>query len=271
MARALKSRLAGGWRIIRDRLVPATLVAALVLGVWETACRLSGAPRFLAPRPSDIWQSLAAQRQVFGAALGLTALEALAALIVSAVVGVAAATVFAASRRAERLAVPYIVILQATPIVATAPLILIWFGPDFHSIVAIAALMTVFPIFSNMLTGLKATDPALLDLHRLNSATAWQTFWRLRLPAAIPYLGVGLRIASPLAVVGVIVGEYVAGLGSGGAGLGFLITQSALRLDTPSVFAAGLTASAVGIAFWKTVDLAIQAFLKSWHASERDS
>lgn len=259
----------------RPALLPRTLetlaVAAAVLGLWEGVCRFGQLPRFLIPSPSQIVAHVGDHWPDLLAALGRTSAEALTTLLVAAVIGVSLALFFSAFRTVERLAFPYIVILQAVPIVATAPLFIIWFGPDFHSIVAIAVLMTVFPILSNTLSGLKGTSWQLLELFRVNRVSPWQTFWRLRLPAAIPFLGTGLRIASPLAVIGVIVGEYVAGLGSNGAGLGFLITQSALRLDTAGVFAAGLAAALVGIAFWQGIGAVIQAQLGAWHDSERAS
>lgn len=251
-------------------VLPPILTALVLLSAWQAICAAGLVPRFLVPGPIDIVASIVRNAGTLGSALLLTAAEALATLIVSTALGVLVALLFAAFRTAERLAIPYIVILQAVPIVATAPLIIIWFGPDFRSIVVIAVLMTTFPILSNMLTGLKATDRQLLELFRLSRATPWQTFIRLRIPAAIPYLGVGLRIASPLAVIGVIVGEYVAGLGSGGAGLGFLITQSALRLDTAGVFAAGFAASAVGILFWQGTNWLVRGFLKDWHETEAE-
>lgn len=246
-------------------------MAALVLGLWEGACWLGGLPRFLVPSPSQILVHVLENWADLLTALARTSAEALMTLVASTLIGVSLALFFSVFRTAERLTFPYIVLLQAVPIVATAPLFIIWFGPDFRSIVAIAVLMTVFPILSNTLTGLKGTSHQLLELFRVNRVPPLQTFWRLRLPAAIPYLGTGLRIASPLAVIGVIVGEYVAGLGSGGAGLGFLITQSALRLDTAGVFAAGLAASLVGIVFWRGIGAAIQAQLGPWHDSERIS
>ncbi len=253
------------------RALEAAVVAILVIGTWEAVCRLAELPRFLVPAPSQIGVFALKHWRELLLALTRTAAEAAATLLASTVIGVALALFFSLSRTAERLAFPYIVVLQAVPIVATAPLFIIWFGPDFRSIVAIAVLMTVFPILSNMLTGLKSTPHQLLELFQVNRVSRWQTFLRLRLPAAIPYLGTGLKIASPLAVIGVIVGEYVAGLGSSGAGLGFLITQSALRLETAGVFAAGLTAAFVGILFWQGIGVAIAAQLGDWHETEAKS
>jgi len=269
MARHAPSLSRTGRSAFLSRVLETIAVAAAVLGLWEGVCRLGQLPRFLIPSPSQIAAHVTDHWADLLTALGRTSAEALTTLLVSTAIGVSLALFFSVFRTVERLAFPYIVVLQAVPIVATAPLFIIWFGPDFHSIVAIAVLMTVFPILSNTLSGLKGTSRQLLELFRVNRVSAWQTFWRLRLPAAIPFLGTGLRIASPLAVIGVIVGEYVAGLGSGGAGLGFLITQSALRLDTAGVFAAGLAAALVGIAFWQGIGAAIQAQLGPWHESER--
>ncbi len=250
------------------RAAPHLLLALVVFGLWQAVCRLAALPRFLVPAPSDIVHSVIDQRAPLAAALAVTLAEAAATIVISTLIGICGAVLLTSSRTAERLAFPYIVVLQAVPIVATAPLVLIWFGPSFSSIVTIATVMTVFPILSNMMTGLKAADRQLIDCFRLNGASATQILWQLRIPAAVPYLGTGLKIASPLAVVGVIVGEYIAGLGSGSAGLGFLITQYALRLETPGVFAAGFTAAAVGIAFWQGVASGTRYLLAPWHESE---
>jgi len=253
------------------RVMPHLLLACALLGAWQAICRLVRLPRYLVPAPSDIVQSVLDKHDALLGALQITVAEAAATLAVSTVLGVCTAILLASSRWAERLAFPYIVVFQAVPIVATAPLILIWLGPAFSSIVIIATVMTVFPILSNMMTGLRATDRQLVDCFMLNGARGDQILWQLRLPAALPYLGTGLKIASPLAVVGVIVGEYIAGLGSGSAGLGFLITQYALRLETPGVFAAGFTAAAVGIVFWQGVSSGIRFLLKPWHESEMEA
>lgn len=253
---------------VLGKALPQLLLAIVVFGGWEAICRLAEVPRYLVPSPTDIANCMLDKRAELMAALRITLSEAVVTIVLSTVLGVCGAILLASSRLTERLAVPYIVVLQSVPVVATAPLILIWFGPNFLSIVFIAALMSVFPILSNTLTGLKATDRQLLDCFTVNGARSGQILWLLRIPAAVPYLGTGLKIASPLAVVGTIVGEYIAGLGSGSAGLGFLITQYALRLDTAGVFAAGLTAAAVGILFWQGVSSATRLALQHWHDSE---
>lgn len=252
-------------------MLPHFLVAAVVLGGWEAICRVAAVPHYLVPSPTNIAASMIERRADLLTALRITLSESVVTIVISSVLGVGVAIVLSSSRLLERLTVPYIVVLQAVPIVATAPLILIWCGPNFHSIVIIAALMTVFPILSNTLTGLKATDRGLLDCFAVNGASAGQVLWLLRVPAALPFLGTGLKIACPLAVVGTIVGEYIAGLGSGSAGLGFLITQYALRLETAGVFAAALAAAAVAILFWQGVSWTTRLVLNHWHDSERTS
>jgi NitT/TauT family transport system permease protein len=249
------------------------LLAVLVLSLWQLACTLTQVPKFLVPSPIDVAQAAVSQFGLLSSAFLVTATEALIAFVSSVVIGVLGALLLSSHRIVELSAYPYAILLQTIPSVATAPLIIIWFGVTPLSVVIIATIMAFIPVLSNTLIGLRSADQRFSELFLLLSASRWQTLVRLRMPAALPYLVGGLRISSTLVVIGVIVAEYISGIGSGRAGLGFLITKSAIRLETPLLFAAGLTCALLGILFYALVQWIGRLLLSSWHESEltRDS
>jgi NitT/TauT family transport system permease protein len=188
--------------------------------------------------------------------------------IFSIILGISAAVVLALSKTVEKSVYPYAIILQTIPIVAIAPIIVIWFGPGLNSIVVIAFLIGFFPMLSNTLIGLNSSDHNMKNLFYLYNASRLQVMWKLRLPAALPYIVGGLKISCSLSVIGAIVGEYVAGIGGIKGGLGYAITVAAGRLQTPYLFACGLAASALGIGFFLIVNAFSKWMLSSWHESE---
>lgn len=250
------------------RALPPLVVLVVVLLAWQAITRWGDVPRYLVPSPTDVASAARDNASDLLTSLLTTTREAVTAFVVSGALGILGAIGLASSRTIERSVYPYAIVLQTIPVVATAPLIVIWFGASITSVVVIAAIMGFFPVLSSTLTGLRATDHRLTDLFALYDAGRWQTMWRLRIPAALPYVVSGLRVSSTLAVVGAIVGEYIAGIGNGEAGLGFAITQSAIRLETPYLFAAGIAASILGIAFFQLVNGLSRLLLGSWHESE---
>jgi len=219
-------------------LAPAALIA-LLLGAWEAACRLLDIPAYFLPPPSAVACSLVADAATLaGSALNTLAM-ALAALLVAAAVAFALALASALSRTLERAVRPLAVALQVTPVVAVAPLVAIWAGvahPE-RAVIALAALVAFFPIFSGALTGLKSVDRDLEHLFDLYGATPAQKLWRLRLPSSAPFLLEGLRVAAGLAVIGAVVAEFVAGSGAA-QGLAWRILEAGNRLQTARMMAA---------------------------------
>jgi NitT/TauT family transport system permease protein len=175
--------------------------------------------------------------------------------------------VLSSSRLLERALYPYTVFLQTVPIVAVAPLLVLWFGPGQRAVAASAFIVSVFPVIANTLSGLRSADPALRDLFRLYGARRLATLFKLELPGALPHIFTGLRIASGLAVIGAIVGEFVAGFSEGSAGLGILVLAAYRQLRTDLMFAAVLCAAGLGIVLFGAVSLLGARLLRRWHPS----
>jgi NitT/TauT family transport system permease protein len=197
-----------------------------------------------------------------------TIIESVLGFIFSILLGVSAAILLALSRTIERSVYPYAIILQTIPIVAVAPIIVIWLGPGLNAITAIAFLIAFFPMLSNTLIGLNSSDHNMKNLFYLYNSSRMQTMFKLRIPAALPYIVGGLKISCSLSVIGAIVGEYVAGIGGMRGGLGYAITVAGSRLQTPYLFACGLAASALGIGLFLLVNAFSKWLLSSWHESE---
>ena len=230
-----------------NRLAPAVSFL-LALLAWQTAVWWFAVPEYLVPGPLAIWRAFAADApRLLGALLSTLSVTA-AALLAACGVGVALACAMAASRWARAALQPWAIIAQVTPVVAVAPLIVVWVGNPFAAMVVCATIVAFFPVFSNTASGLAATPPDLLDLFRLNSATrAQEVFW-LRLPAALPYFLAGLRVAGGLALVGAVVAEFVTGAGGIASGLAFRVLEAGYRLQIARMFACLALLSAAGLA-----------------------
>ena len=229
------------------RLAP-WLFAAFFLALWEAAVRLSGVPQYLVPGPVAIIGAFLADPPLFLASLASTLGVTFAALAVSAVAGVTLALLMQASPLARAAFQPWTVVLQVTPIVAIAPLVVVWVGDPFASVVVCATIIAFFPVFSATAAGLAAAPADLLDLFALNGAGRWDTLRLLRLPAALPYFLAGLRISGGLALVGTVSAEIVAGSGGVASGLAYRILEAGYRLQVPRMFAALALLSASGVA-----------------------
>lgn len=246
-------------------LVAPLALLALLLGAWELACRALGVPTYFLPAPSAIGAALAADWPALLHAAWNTLAMALMALLTASVLAQAVALAVALSPVLERAVRPLAVVLQVTPVVALAPLVLIWAGIDHpgRAIVALAAIVAFFPIFSGALTGLKAADPDLERLFDLYGATPLQRLIRLRLPSAAPYLLEGHKVAAGLAIIGAVVAEFVAGSG-GAQGLAWRILEAGNRLQTARMFAALVVLGLLGAALHALFEAAERAGLRWW-------
>lgn len=247
--------------------VPVAL-GVLLLGMWEYLVRALAVPKFVLPPPSLIGASLVADFPSLMVSLWITLRITLMAFLLSLLTGVALAVASTHSRLVEISLFPYAVILQVTPVVAIAPLVLIWVGLDHidRALLILATIVAFFPIYSNTALGLKSVDHNLRDLFQLYGSTRWQLLLRLQLPTALPYLLGGMRISGGLALIGAVVAEFVAGSGTG-SGLAWRIVESANRLNIPRMFAALLLLSVLGIAIFLAVAALQHVMLRSWHES----
>jgi NitT/TauT family transport system permease protein len=250
------------------RVLPPLVVALLLLGVWQWWVTAFEIPSFLVPGPLLVAQTLVADWPLLSGALAVTLKVTFLALIASVVIGVAIAFAFVQSRWIETAFFPYVVLLQVTPIVAIAPLIIIWVQSPTLSLVICATIVAIFPIIANATLGLRSVHPGLQSLFRMSGATRWQTLIRLRVPSALPYFFGGLRIASGLSLIGAVVAEFVAGTGGTGTGLAYQILQAGYQLNIPRMFAALALIAATGVAMFVLTGALSKWVLGGWHESE---
>jgi len=243
-------------------------VAVLVLGVWEWAVAHWQVAPYVLPAPSTIAKAFMENFASLMSALAATLTVTLEAFLAATVLGVAAAIGFSQSRLLERTLYPYAVILQVTPVVAIAPLILIWVGFERINLalVIIATLVAFFPILAGATLGLKSADFNLIDLTRLYGASRAQILWRIRLPTALPYLLSGMKTAGGLALIGAVVAEFVAGSGTA-TGLAWRIVESGNRLEIATLFAALALLALTGILIFAALSLLEWTLLRRWHES----
>jgi len=243
-------------------------VAIVLLAAWQLAVMFYEVPSYLVPSPLRIAQTMIEDRDLLLGSLWVTAEIALTALAIAVLAGVATALLFAQSRIIEASLLPYAILLQVTPIVAIAPLIIIWVKDTHVALVLCAVVVAIFPIISSTSVGLRSIDPGLADLFRMSRATRLQTLVRLRIPSALPYFFAGLRVASGLALIGAVVAEFVAGTGGQGAGLAYQILMAGIQLNVPRLFAALVLITLAGIVLYLAVGLLAHLVLAHWHESE---
>ena len=255
---------------MRSRLLLAglpVLVGILVLAAWEALVRVEGIPPYILPGPLAIAAKLVADWGTLSGSL-LVTLEVTGMALAAAVVGGGGlAILFAQSRWVEASLFPYAVILQVTPVVAVAPLILIYVRDTQLALLICAWLVAFFPILSNTTLGLNSVDTNMMELMQLYGARRAQVLWFLRLPAAMPYFLAGLRIAGGLSLIGAVVAEFTAGTATAGTGLAYRILESGYRLDIPRMYAALVLLSLSGIAIYALTSLLSWVVLHRWHPS----
>jgi NitT/TauT family transport system permease protein len=244
------------------------LVAVLLLGAWEAAVAHWQVPVYVLPAPSAIASTFCQNFASLMAALASTLMVTLQAFLVACVLGLLVAMAFSQSRLLERTFYPYAVVLQVTPVVAIAPLILIWVGFDHINLALtiIATLVAFFPILAGATLGLKSADFNLVDLMRLHGASSMQILWRVRLPTALPYLLSGMKTAGGLALIGAVVAEFVAGSGTA-TGLAWRIVESGNRLEIATLFAALALLAFAGVVIFAGLSLLEWLLLRRWHES----
>jgi len=251
-------------RRLIDLAAPVAFIALLLAG-WEIACRALDVPHYFLPTPSAIAVALAADATSLLASGWNTLSMALAALAVVSVCATSTALAAAASPTLERASKPLAVALQVTPVIAIAPLVAIWAGLDHpeRAVIVLAGVVAFFPIFSGALTGLRSADPDLERLFDLYGAGRVSRLFRLRLPAAVPFLLEGHKVAAGQAVVGAVVAEFVARNGAS-QGLGWRILEAGNRLQTPKMFAALLALALMGAALYGAMHLLERRVLRWW-------
>ncbi len=254
------------WRkALRKQTVQPVVGLIAFISVWQLWVRIWHVSVFIVPAPSDVWQRLLDQPGTLWDNAWVTFKESVFGLALALIVGISTGICIAYSGGARRVIYPYLVILQVTPIVATAPLLSIWFGFGLESKIIITFLVAFFPITVGMATGLRSASSDSRMLMRSLASSPWDEFRRMRLPYALVHLVAGLRIAAPATVIGAIIAEFV----SSSEGLGYMMIQAQSSLNTPLLFLALLGASIMGLLFFGIVNFIEYRWL-SWHESTRD-
>jgi NitT/TauT family transport system permease protein len=243
------------------------LVGLIFVGGWEMTVRAFAVPVYLLPGPVAIITELFATWDTMQVSLMVTLRTTFLALCAAVVLGVALSILFTLSKVIELSLFPYAVILQVTPIVAIAPLIIIWVDDPLFAMLICAWIVAFFPILSNTTLGLNSADHNLLNLFQMYGASRWQMLRFLRLPAAMPFFLGGLRISGGLALIGAVVAEFVAGAGGTGSGLAYRILEAGYQLKIPRMFAALLLISVSGICIFLVLSFVSHMVLRKWHES----
>ncbi len=265
---AARADLPGGsrrvsWRSAAGVLLPALVIALLIAG-WEIGVRIDGTPRWFLPKPSDIARELVASRALLWRHTWTTLQEMLVGLGLAFVLGIGLAIAIVGSRLVERAVYPLVIASQAIPIIALAPILLVWFGYGLTPKVIVVVLTCFFPIVVATVGGLRAVDSDAVALLRSMGASRWQLMRVVRIPSALPALLAGTRIAATWSVIGAIVGEWV----GASAGLGYLMTRSASQFQTPRLYAAVVIAAALGIGLFVLVSL-VERVALPWQARDQ--
>lgn len=261
------------WLVGLKKIASVDVIAPIVVGIfallaWDIFVRVTKMPPYLLPGPFLVLKTLISDWNILFSALIITLQITIAAFILAVVSGLLVAILFAQNKWIERSLFPYAVILQTTPIVAIAPLIIIWLkNSTFAALVVCAWIVAFFPIVSNTTLGLNSIDHNLSNVFQLYRASRWQTLLYLRLPAAMPYFLGGLRISGGLALIGAVVAEFVAGTGGSRSGLAYQILMASYNLQIPRMFAALFLIGALGVSIFVLLTILSNFVLKNWHES----
>jgi NitT/TauT family transport system permease protein len=262
------SPLASMKKLLAPEVLAPVVVGLLFLLTWEIAVRVTQTPPYLLPAPTRVFQELLREWPKLFPSLIVTLQITLTAFVAAVSSGLLIAILFAQSKWIERSFFPYAVALQTTPIVAIAPLIIIWLQNNtFAALVVCAWIVALFPIIANTTLGLNSADHNLINLFQLYHASRWQTLIYLRLPSAMPYFLGGLRISGGLALIGAVVAEFVAGTGGQRSGIAYEILMSSYNLQIPRMFAALFMTTVLGILIFVSLTLVSDLALRHWHES----
>lgn len=248
-------------------LVPLAIGLAVTV-LWEILVRVNEIPEYVIPAPTAVARTLVDDWPTLWPALLITLRITFLALGLAILGGVLLAVLFTLSRWIEISLFPFAVILQVTPIVAIAPLILIYAPTTTAALLVCAWIVAFFPILANTVVGLRSADPNLEDLFKLYEASPWQRLRFLLVPSALPYFLAGLKIAGGLALVGAVVAEFAAGTSGAQSGLAYRILEASFRLNVPRMFAALVLVSVCGILIFFAFNLLAKTLLGKWHESE---
>ncbi len=264
---AVRAPIYGSAAYLIPRILP-FLVFFMALGAWEAVVRINQIPHYILPAPTLVLQTL---WDNLGSLMGswvFTMKITFGALILAVVGGVALAMLFALNKWVELCLFPFAIVLQVTPIVAIAPLILIFIDSTTAALLLCAWIVAFFPILSNTVVGLRSADHNLRDLFALYRASPWQTLRHLLVPSAMPYFIAGLKIAGGLSLIGAVVAEFTAGAAGKETGLASRILEASFRTEIPKMFAALVLVSLTGILIYLVFNLVSKLVLGSWHESE---
>jgi NitT/TauT family transport system permease protein len=248
------------------RIVMPIVVLALGIAAWQAVVRYKNIPPYVLPAPDLIVQTFAADWELLMRSLLVTVVTTFEGFLLAAFGGVFLAILFNQSRFVEYSLYPYAVVLQVTPVIAVAPLLLVYL-PQRAAVLVCAWIVAFFPVLANTTLGLRSVDRNLADLFVLYGASRWQILRRLKLPSALPYILGGLRIAGGLSLIGAVVAEIAAGSAGAGSGLAYRIAESGYRLNIPRMFAALILLSLTGIAIFYLLSLINYLALRRWHES----
>lgn len=249
-----------------DQSWPPVAAFILMVTVWEGLIYGFDIPVYVLPSPANIWQALIANPwPLFGHA-GITLYEAVVGSLIGSLMGAVLGTVFAYSKIVTRGILPYVIAANTIPVVAVAPIIIIWFGHGLGAKIAVTAFLSFFPLALNMMKGLQSYDRTVMDVFHIAAASGPQRFFKMRLPSALPYVFVGLKLNVTFSVIGAIVAEFV----QADKGLGFVIMTSYRTLAMPRLWAAMLLSAILGILFFALVAI-LERLLVPWHASVQDN
>ena len=250
-------------KVLRAFAPPLGTLVVLVVA-WETAVYLLEVPTYVIPAPHKILAILLKDLSSVLYHAGITLSEAVSGFVIGSLLGALLGIVFAYSPVISRGLLPYVIAANTIPVVAIAPIIIIWFGHGVGSKIAVTTFLSFFPLAINMMKGLKSYDQVIMDLFHVGAASHWQRFWKMRLPSALPYVFVGLKLNVTFSVIGAIVAEFV----QADRGLGFVIMTTYRLLNMPKLWAAMLVSAVIGIIFFGVVAL-LERLIIPWHSSMR--
>jgi NitT/TauT family transport system permease protein len=249
------------------RIVIPIAMVGFAIGLWQLHITVNQVPRYIMPAPADVGAALITDFGTLAPALLVTLRITFLALAIALIGGVGLAIILIQSKWVELAIFPFAVILQVTPMIAIAPLLLIYMPDTQSALLTCAFIVAFFPILSNMVAGLKSVDHNLLNLFELYGANRWQTLIHLKLPSSLPYFAAGLRIGGGLSLIAAVVAEFAAGSAGKGAGLAFRLLESGYRLNYPRLYAALLLLMITGVAIFAATSLISWLLLHRWHES----